>query len=79
MTKQPRSLPEILPSCRWRCPCTILAVIVVWVVLRASPWLATKMSPASIQLITQLTGIIVLGIGVLMGSAGLVEVLPGLG
>jgi multiple antibiotic resistance protein len=58
---------------------TILAVIVVWVVLRASPWLATKMSPASIQLITQLTGIIVLGIGVLMGSAGLVEVLPGLG
>ena len=58
---------------------TILAVIVVWVVLRASPWLATKMSPSSIQLITQLTGIIVLGIGVLMGSAGLVEVLPGLG
>ena len=56
---------------------TILAVIVVWAVLRASPWLATKMSPASIQLITQLTGIIVLGIGVLMGSAGLVEIFPG--
>jgi hypothetical protein len=37
------------------------------------------MSPASIQLITQLTGIIVLGIGVLMGSAGLVEIFPGWG
>jgi multiple antibiotic resistance protein len=58
---------------------TVLAVIVVWLVLRASPWLATKMSPASIQLITQLTGIIVLGIGVLMGSAGLVEIFPGWG
>jgi multiple antibiotic resistance protein len=58
---------------------TVLAVLVVWLVLRASPWLATKMSPASIQLITQLTGIIVLGIGVLMGSAGLVEIFPGWG
>ena len=58
---------------------TVLAVIVVWLVLRASPWLATKMSPASIQLITQLTGIIVLGIGVLMGSAGLIEIFPGWG
>jgi multiple antibiotic resistance protein len=58
---------------------TVLAVIVVYLVLRASPWLATRLSPSSMVVITRLTGIIVLGIGVLMGSAGLVEVLPGLG
>jgi small neutral amino acid transporter SnatA (MarC family) len=50
---------------------------VVYVVLRASPWLAQKLSRSSIDLITQLTGIVVLGIGVLMGSAGLVELFPG--
>lgn len=58
---------------------TVLAVLVVYLVLRASPWLATRLSPSSMVVITRLTGIIVLGIGVLMGSAGLVEVLPGLG
>jgi len=54
-----------------------LAIVVVYVVLRASPWLAQKLSRSSIDLITQLTGIVVLGIGVLMGSAGLVELFPG--
>jgi multiple antibiotic resistance protein len=58
---------------------TVLAIIVVWLVLRASPWLAQKLSPATINLITQLTGIVVLGIGVLMGSAGLIEIFPGWG
>jgi multiple antibiotic resistance protein len=56
-----------------------LAIVVVFVVLRSSPWLAQKLSASSIDLITQLTGIIVLGIGVLMGSAGLVELFPGWG
>ena len=58
---------------------TVAAIIVVWLVLRASPWLAQKLSPATINLITQLTGIVVLGIGVLMGSAGLIEIFPGWG
>ena len=57
----------------------VLAVIVVWAVLRAAPWLATKVSSSAMTVITRLTGVLVLGIGVLMGSAGLVEVLPGLG
>jgi multiple antibiotic resistance protein len=56
-----------------------LAIVVVYVVLRASPWLAQRLSKASIDLITQLTGIVVLGIGVLMGSAGLIELFPGWG
>jgi small neutral amino acid transporter SnatA (MarC family) len=55
------------------------AIVVVFVVLRSSPWPAQKLSASSIDLITQLTGIIVLGIGVLMGSAGLVELFPGWG
>lgn len=56
----------------------VLAVAVNALFLRAAPWLGRKLSPSTIDVMNRLTGIVVLGLGVLIGSAGLLEIFPGL-
>lgn len=53
-----------------------VAVLTVWAVWRAAPWLEAKLSACTIDVVNRLTGLIILGLGISMMTAGLGELFP---
>ncbi len=54
----------------------LAAVAVVWLTWQAAPWMAEKLSAGTIDVVDRLTGLVILGLGVSMLTAGLGDIFP---